>query len=52
VRPGVGDRFAGALPHPDVFEIFVVVGADAGRSGYHFEGTLSITKPVSEVASS
>ena len=34
------------FPHPDVFEIFVV-GADAGRSLYHFGGTLSVTKPVS-----
>ncbi len=33
------------FPHPDVFEIFVV-GADAGRSLYHFGGTLSVTKPV------
>ena len=35
------------FPHPDVFEIFVV-GADAGRSLYHFGGTLSVTKPVRE----
>ena len=33
------------FPTPDVFEIFVV-GADAGRSLYHFGGTLSVTKRV------
>ena len=33
---------------PDAFDI-LVVGADAGRSLYHYGGTLSITRPVREV---
>ena len=33
---------------PDAFDIFVV-GADAGRSLYHYGGTLSISRPVREV---
>jgi hypothetical protein len=41
------DTEISVFPHPDVFEIFVV-GADAGRSLYHFGGTLSVTKPVRE----
>ncbi len=41
------DTLISVFPSPDVFEIFVV-GADAGRSLYHFGGTLSVTAVVRE----
>jgi hypothetical protein len=39
------DTEISVFPTPDCFEFFVV-GGDAGRSLYHFGGTLSVTRPV------
>jgi hypothetical protein len=39
------DTEISVFPTPDCFELFVV-GGDAGRSLYHFGGTLSVTRPV------
>jgi hypothetical protein len=39
------DTEISVFPSPDCFELFVV-GGDAGRSLYHFGGTLSVTRPV------